>query len=312
VTALSAAGTAGALACGSSDSSSASNSGHSSNSSESPSAQGARLVRTARGDLGRFVDRFVAALNKRRVYVKPTPRQAKLLSETYRAMRAGKLSRAAILARGLGYEVVRFRDRATHRTFLMLLERRKPRRGWGLYIHAPRSRSKLIVEVPHPHSDIKSEKVGVGVFRRANAADLFVAGSHRRAAADKSSDAAHNESGPFEAVHRGALKPGAVVLQPHGFDEGERSARYGEIVVSSGEEPTSLATSVAEKLKASGFPTCLYGPGHCEGLGATTNVEGASTRAAGALFIHVELALRLRERNSLRARIVSTLANALS
>jgi hypothetical protein len=193
----------------------------------------------------------------------------------------------------------------------MLVERRKPRRGWGLYVHSPRSRSRLIVEVAHPRADINSEKVGVGVFRRANAADLLVAGSHRYAARDRSSDAAHDESGPFAAVHRGALAPGVVVLQPHGFDEGERSAQYGEIVVSSGGAPTSLATSLADRLKADGFSTCLYGPGHCKALGGTTNVEGRSARAAGASFIHLELALRLRRSDAQRARIVSDVANVL-
>jgi hypothetical protein len=273
--------------------------------------QSARLVRTIKGDLGRFVDRFVAALSERRVYTSPTARQAALLSETYRAMRAGKLQRAESLARPLGYRVFRYLDTATHRRLTMLIETRKPRRGWGLYVHSPRSRSRLIVEVAHPHADLETEKVGVGVFRRANAADLFVAGSHRYAAEDGSSDAAHNPSGPFEVVHRGALTPAAVVLQPHGFDEGERNAQYGQIIVSSGKAPSNLAASLAEKLRARGFPTCVYSPGHCEGLGATTNVEGRSTRAVGARFIHVELALPLRERDDLRTRVVSTVANTL-
>jgi hypothetical protein len=271
---------------------------HSSGSSQAAPLQSPyAAVGAGAGNLDRLVDEFVEALSNRRVYRAPTPRQAAILAQSYRELRAGKLRRAAKRARPLGYGVVRYRDRATGRRLVMLIERRNPRRGWGLYVHSPRSRSRLMVEVAHPRADLESEHVGVGIFRRANASDLFVAGAHRYASADGSSDAAHTRR--------------AIVLQPHGFDEGERGARYGEIVISSGEAPTGVVNSLGARLTARGFKTCVYRTHTCEALGGTKNVQGQSARAAGALFIHLELAFRLRERAAVRDRLVSTIAAEL-
>jgi hypothetical protein len=278
-------------------------------------ASAARLpqpaVRKASGRLDRLVDGLVAAMYRRKTYREPRAWQAARLARAYTAVRAGKLRRAALLSASLGYEVVRFRDTGSRRSVVLLAERVPRRRGWGLYVHSPGSRSALVVEVAHPGADIKTERVGVEVFRHAHASDLFVAGAHRYAAADESSDVAHNSRSAYEAVHRARLQDRPTVLQPHGFDSGERGRQFGEIVISSGDAPTAPVRSVAQDLRAAGFKTCLYEPGHCEGLGATTNVQGQSARAAGAVFVHLELALRLRETRALRARVVSILADRL-
>jgi hypothetical protein len=268
-------------------------------------------IRKTSGQIHRLVYDFVDRLSRRGTYREPRPGQAARLANAFGAVKSGRLTHAAALARPLGYGVVRYRDIDSGRTLVLLIERRVPRRGWGLYVHSPGSRSRLIVEVAHPASDVKSERVGVETFRSARAADLFVAGALRDEEPNDSADVAHNGKSAFEAVHRAALAPGWTVLQPHGFDSARRGDQYGEIVVSSGGLPTELVRSLAGTLTAEGFDTCLYERGRCEGLGATTNVQGRTTRAAGALFIHVEMARRLRETQSLRARIVSALAKCL-
>jgi hypothetical protein len=268
-------------------------------------------VRKAAGDLGRLVDGLAQGMSRGDYYERPSDRQTRRLADAYRALRAGKLERAASIAGPLGFKVVRYLDRPTRRKLVLLVERSSRLRGWGLYAHSPRSGSKLIVEIAHPKADIKSEKVGVETFRLADAADLFMAGAHRYAAGDESSDVAHNRRTVFHAVHRAALASGVIVFQPHGFDAEARTSQFGEIVVSSGEVPTEIAGSLAEKLSAKGYDTCLYSPGHCEELGGTTNVEGQSTRTAGQRFIHLELALPLRERRAERKQIVAAVVQAL-
>jgi hypothetical protein len=269
------------------------------------------VVRRASGELHSLVYHFVDVLSRREAYQRPRPGQAARLANAFRAVQAGRLHRADALARPLGYKVVRYRDVDTRRRLVLLVERRLPGRGWGLYVHSPGSRSRLIVEVAHPASDIKSERVGLETFESTNAADLFVAGALRHAASDDA-DVAHNENTPFAAVHLAALKPTSLVFQPHGFDSGRRDAQYGEIVLSSGGPPTDLHRSLAHALEARGLKICLYQQGRCAGLGATTNVEGDSTRVAGALFVHLELALRLRKNGDRRARIVRTISPILS
>jgi hypothetical protein len=268
-------------------------------------------VRSASGDLRRLVGNFVVGLSRRRAYEEPGAGEPGRLAATFRAIGAGRLERAATLGGPLGYVVVRYVDTVTGRKLVLLVERGGRPRGWGLYVHSRGSHSKLVVEVAHPASDIHSERVGVEAFRHSDAAELFVAGARRDAASDGSSDVAHNRQTVFEAVHRTAVRPGAILLQPHGFDESKRSDQYGEIVVSSGGPPTKLVMSLADGLRTRGFEACVYRRDRCEGLGGTRNVQGHSARAAGACFVHLELARRLRESRPLRGRVASAIAEKL-
>jgi hypothetical protein len=279
-----------------------------SDSSEATKRQPA--VRSAAGELDRLVDDLVDRFSEGD-YEQPSARRAERLAAAFESVRAGRLERGARLARPLGYAVVRYLDRTTGRKLVLLVERRTPRRGLGLYVHSPRASSSSIVEVSHPGSDIKSERVGVETFRRVDASELFVAGSLRDAASDDSSDVAHNAHSAFEAVHRTVLERGVLVFQPHGFDSDRRGESYGEIVASSGAAPTKVVRSLASGLRARGFDTCLYQEDRCDALAGTTNVQGRSARAAGASFIHLELARRLREDRALRAKVVSAVAEAL-
>jgi len=268
-------------------------------------------VRSMSGELDRLIDAFVERLARDGAFREPRETEAARLARAFRAARAGRLKRAAALAAPLGYRVVRYLDVDSGRRLVLLVERRPVRRGWGLYVHSPTSRSRLIVEVAHPASDIKSERIGSLIFRLGDAADLLVAGALRDAGEDDEADVAHSERSAFEAVHRVALTPGATVLQPHGFDEAERGEEYGDVVVSSGGAPTQAVQSLARSFSARGFKTCLYEEGRCEGLGGTTNVQGRSARAAGASFVHLELARRLREGARLRGRISAIVSGCL-
>jgi hypothetical protein len=134
-----------------------------------------------------------------------------------------------------------------------------------MYIHAPESRSRLIVEVAHPVADLKTLELGLELFRATDAAGLFVAGAHRDAGSNDSADVAHNPRTVFEAVHGAAVEAEWIVLQPHGFEEARRPDRFGDMVISSGSTPTDLTRSLAERLTVAGFDVCLFGRDRCEG-----------------------------------------------
>ena len=237
------------------------------------------------------------------------------MASAFRAIRAGRLEEASDLATPLSYTVQRFTDTVTGRSLVVLGERQNEDgswpHAWGLYVHSPGSRSPLIVEVAHPLDDVDTQIIGVELFRLADASDLFVAGASRNAEADGSSDMTHASGSVFDSIHRSALHTGETVVQPHGFEE-RKHDDYGDIVVTSGSfPPQPLSLSLAEELRARGYGVCLYDGDHCKALGATTNIQGVSTRAAGAQFLHVELSEDIRLDPAQRDRVAAVIAKLL-
>jgi len=149
----------------------------------------------------------------------------------------------------------------------------------------------------------------VAAYRAVDAAGLLVAGARRTANADGSADVAHQPGSAFEAVHTSLTNATTRELQLHGFAaEGHSGA--GDAAVSSGTRQASpQAEAAATRLGGAGFHVCLYGRTSCGDLGATGNVQGRSARAAGAAFVHVELAKVVRD-DQARRRLAAELAAA--
>ena len=167
-------------------------------------------------------------------------------------------------------------------------------------------------EIGAPVDDIDTPLVGVAAFRRADARALFIAGASRFADPGEIADVAHDQFSMFEAVHEAALTPASVVFEPHGFEVSGHGT-VGDIVVSSGtDQPDPVAKGTARALADRGFRVCVYdGGGGCGGLGATTNVQGSSTRAVGALFLHIEMTLAVRSTRDSREAVASAVAAAI-
>lgn len=275
-------------------------------------------VTSTPGDLLTLVRRFVDRIpgTDSEGYHPPGPEERARLSEAFRAVEAGDLSRAAAEAGPLDYSVVRYTDAATGRALVILAEHQRPDgswpHGWGLFIHSPEASRSLVVEVPHPIFDVNTEIVGTELFRMADASDLLVAGAHREADASGAADVAHRADSMFEAIHEVLARPGAVIVQAHGFEDGGSEGQYGDAVLSSGTSiPGSLTLHVGDALSRAGYRVCVYDGVQCSLLGATTNVQGAFARRVGALFLHMELAPPLREVPSEADRLERTVAAAL-
>jgi hypothetical protein len=277
----------------------------------------ARLTaKSVSGDLRLVIQRLGrSARDERHAYHQPSRREALGLASAFRAVLEGDLGQAIRFARPVGYRVLRFTDVPTGRHLIMLTERTSlfgSSRGWGLYVHSPDASGALTVEVAHPTDDLYTNQLGLELFRAADATDLFVAGATRDSG-DGSADVAHSPGTAFEAVHQVALQTGNPVIQPHGFDRSNHSKAYGQAVVSSGEAtPSALATRLADSMRDANFSICLFDGVNCRDLGGTTNVQGRSANAAGVSFLHVEMALSLREDPSYRKRVVAAIASALA
>ncbi|WP_448614397.1 hypothetical protein [Modestobacter sp. URMC 112] len=186
-------------------------------------------------------------------------------------------------------------------------------RGLGVYAARPGvgAPAGLVVEVPHPRADRRTEQLGSQLFTALSADALLVAGAHRTAG-EGTADVAHRPDSAFAAVDRAVVGPGTVVLQVHGFDE-SRHEGSAEVVLSSARAPAGpLVEELAEALEGTGFDTCVYDGKRCAALAGSRNVQAAHARGVGAVFVHLELASTLREEGVDRARLVEVLERVLA
>lgn len=275
-------------------------------------------LRSERGSLPALVERFADDIPgpDSGGYEVPAAGDAAAIAQAMKAIQEGRIEDAADLAAPLGYEVVRFEEVPTGRHLILLAEHRESSnedsRGWGLFVYSPAAASTALIEVPHPVADLASEDVGVRTFLAADAQALLIAGANREADDGGQADVAHRADSVFEAVHRELLGTVPTVLQVHGFDSAAHTRSFGDAVVSSGTAHlTSVADTLAGDLESAGWTVCRYDGKHCRGLGGTTNVQGDSTRALSAEFLHVELGLEPRRDSVTRARVATAIARVL-
>ncbi|XVX21829.1 hypothetical protein ACQP1U_08240 [Actinomycetota bacterium] len=183
-------------------------------------------------------------------------------------------------------------------------------RGWGLYAVRPGARD-LVIEVPHPRADEASEVIGVGLFASTKARALLVAGADR-SAGRRAADVAHNAATPFAEVSAALASTQTTIVQVHGFDQDNHEENLRDVVVSSGtKDVTTPVRSLAEALRHKGFDVCVYDGSACQALAATKNIQGRAARAAGADFVHIEIARGIRTSEDRRATVVEAITAGL-
>ena len=274
-----------------------------------------------RGDLVAELDRFVHAFphDASAAYTPPQPHELAAFREGWSTLRRGDAAGAAGLLAAIGCEVVAFRDEPSGQVFQIVREHEVgaglPGRGWGMYIHNPAGDTRTVVEVPHAWSDGYTQEIGAQLLRDTRAGALLVSGAVRNATGNGrgpgGSDMAHATGSIFDAAHRSMLATTGLVVQLHGFNE-QRHIGYGDVVVSEGATPRGPAQSVAAALRRSGYDANAYDGVAFRALAGTRNVQGASTRAAGSTFLHVEASRASRATPELRARFSAALAAGIS
>jgi hypothetical protein len=173
-------------------------------------------------------------------------------------------------------------------------------RAWGLYAIDRSAPPSLVVEVPHASSDLRTDRIGLALFRQVPGAVLAVGGAHRRR-----EDPAHETRSVFHVVTTLLARRGLPQVQLHGF--GDTTLTSADVVLSAGAaEAGDAARRAADRFAAAGFRVCRAWDEPCRGLAGTTNVQ--SQAVAGTAFLHVELSRTVRETR--RADVVRALLDA--
>lgn len=230
-------------------------------------------------------------------YDAPDEAERSAVVRAWRFLERGRLDDARAVARRHGYEVERLDD-GVHALW-----------GPGGYFVHRRQGDAVVVQVPHPVADARTETLGAVLAERTGARALLVAGSHREAGDGRRADVAHAPGTVFDAVHRAAIGERDVVVQVHGY--ADRSAPGTEVVVSRGAEPSELTDDVAQSLD--GFAVCRWKPGEtrCGDLAGTQNRQGVQARALGAEFLHIEVNRTVRDDDRRASALLRALAEAL-
>ncbi|MGX9890512.1 hypothetical protein [Streptomyces sp. NPDC002276] len=260
-----------------------------------------------------------------RHFVEGHQEEVEALGKAAGLVRAGRLDDAAAAVRPSGYRVQEVRDRGAGRTYGVLREVVPCRMCWGTFvIDMGQGTRSVLVEAPHPKSDLETETFALEAFQGLRGAALLVAGTKRDAngpvtkCAFSASDMARNDRSAFLAVHRNLMRRGMRALQYHGFID---KAGYPDVVLSDGvkravegaaPKPGARLSRLSRELVARGISAGIYtGGDRFDDLAATCNPVGAQTRAAGGVFVHMEHKPAIRTSSPLRAKAVAAAESAL-
>jgi hypothetical protein len=208
----------------------------------------------------------------------------------------------------LGFSVRDGVDAATGRAYTIATSEPGTERAWGMYVIDRSAPPSLVVEVPHPAFDLRTELFGVDLFRKVPGAVLLVAGAHRKAG-DGKADVAHETDSVFHVVATALAGRGLPQVQLHGFHD--QNLPSTDVVLSSGASLAGdAARRAADRLTADGLAVCRAWEERCKGLEGMTNVQGKLAASDGTVFLHVEMSRTVRESPGRRADVVRALTEA--
>jgi hypothetical protein len=135
---------------------------------------------------------------------------------------------------------------------------------------------------------------------------ILVAGAHRHANVDGSADVAHNPISIFHTLHLVlAYSENSIVLQIHGFSTGKRPDHPQVILNSNLDSSPAELNRLVNALSAEGLQVRICGADAWNDLCGRTNVQLTSMKQG--VFIHMELADSLREKNMALLNAITTL-----
>jgi hypothetical protein len=180
------------------------------------------------------------------------------------------------------------------------------RRGWGRVYVALGRPVGWSVQVPHPAADRDSERLGIGMLRKAEGGVLVLAGAHRRAGRHGEADVSHRRDTVFHAVCAELAARKLPGIQLHGF--ADDSEPDHDVVVSSGagHEGRPDARQLARALADERLDVCRAWVRHCTNAGRG-NVQGRTADYRDVPFLHVEFSRSVRKSPARIARAVTAL-----
>jgi len=255
-------------------------------------------VPVANGSLVSYISSFESAVLSSG-YVAPTEGEIQLIRKAASMLVAAlsshdpdSFSTALVYASRVKYEVVNYTDIDSGSYHYVLREKSSRVRGYGIFIFNPVQSSNVIVEVPHPGTDVQTGAVGIRAYSDSRPRAFLMAGARRDAGTQ--ADVAHNVKSFFQAVHETLVSIKSTIVQVHGFSQLNREG-YPEVVISTGSAMvSSWAQGLREAFVSVGFDAGVYDGSSWEDLAGTTNAQGKHVNLIGASFLHVELSLKLR------------------
>jgi hypothetical protein len=266
------------------------------------------------------------------LYAHPTTPVSEAILAAVDALLARDVELADGEAAAAGYRVNPFLDTERDRLYHILEPDGFPNPGHGYFIFDISGNRSILLEAPHVGFDTRTVDFALAALTTQRPFALLIPGSDRYANYDcdgcsspcelnpgmDNSDVTRTELNLFHKVHQRLLDRltaecrRLLVIQFHGFGSSTQS-KPGcgfDFILSDGDgertsDPPHL-TRVGETLgghtnNGTGDPDDAYtwnvasGSGSdCSRLLATVNRQGASTRAAGSLFTHVEMDYGIR------------------
>ena len=253
-------------------------------------------------DLGTEVRQFAAGLDDDAPYRPPKPVERRQLLSALRSLSAGEPKDT------LGFTMRTGVDRDTGRPFGLAVNP-ADERAWGWYLVDLSAPVRLVIEVPHPNSDLRTEEIGLALYQAVPGSILLVAGTHRRAAAD-AGDVAHRTDSMFHAVASALARRGLPQIQLHGFHDD--NLPNTDVVLSPGAaDAGNSVTRVAEEIDED-FRVCRSWRQDCGQLEGTTNEQGQDAARQGTPFVHVEISRSIRDDRDDWSRLVRAITRAVA
>lgn len=269
---------------------------------------------------GRLADKVAALLrrSKRVIYVAPSEAELRAMEEavelvtlSLRVHNESLLAEASQAADQAGYRIVDFED--TNGLKALILEEKPDRvRGRGtFFFRRDHYDGRLIIVASHALRDVGTGWLGFECFSRIPGADAFLLSGARSDYVDE----AHTRRSIFNAVFRAAMRPQAICLSLHGFDEKRPGrAEYPDVVISSGAitEPVVRQLHVALASEMEQFVRVgVYDGKHYADISGTMDQQGILTSSVNSLFAHIEFSRAVRRDPAVRARLIDALAGVL-
>jgi hypothetical protein len=251
-------------------------------------------------DLSTELRQFAAGLDDDDPYRPPEPPERRQLLSALRALEAGETQDV------LGFTMRTGVDGETGRRFGLAVNA-PDERAWGWYLVDLSAPLRLVIEVPHPNSDLRTEEIGLALYQAVPGSILLVAGTHRRAA-NAAGDVAHRTDSMFHAVASDLAGRGLPQVQLHGFHDDNLPDT--DVVVSPGAGDAGASVRrVAEQLDED-FQVCRSWRQDCGRLEGTINEQGRDAARQGTPFVHVEISRSVRDDRDTWSKLVRATARA--
>ncbi|MDX8037206.1 hypothetical protein SK803_44035 [Lentzea sp. BCCO 10_0856] len=257
------------------------------------------------------VQQFSAALREDAAYRPPSEDERRKFVDALTTLSAGQpddVPRTTGALQQLGMSVEQGTDSQTGRAYVLVASEPNAERGWGLYVIDLSRPARLAVQVPHPANDLRTDEIGLELFRRVPGTVLAVSGTHR-AVSNGAGDAAHRTDSMFHTLAVKHSDLGLPQVQLHGF--GDNSLSSADVVVSSG----AGSAVTAHRRIADGLDrvlrVCRAWSRDCGELEGRRNKQGGVAAERGVPFVHLETSRTVRDDAERWQEIVKVAAEAL-